>query len=194
MRVEVRALRAVALGALALAACGDPATTDDRGYTKAPLEHPTVAIRGEEPGEMSRYGSPNRVVAEAIELPEEAEQPATAGADGGNALANVQLPEGVTQEMVTAGGEIFGGTGNCYTCHGANGTGTPLAPALNDAQWLNIDGAFDGIVQVITNGVPTPKQAMVAMPPKGGSAITDEQVRQVAAYVYAISHASGAGH
>lgn len=184
-----RCIGGVAALALIVAACGDPDTTDDRGYTKAPLEHPTVLIRGEETTEMAQLGAPNRVVAEAIELPEEAETPADAGA--ADQLANVQLPAGVTAEMVTAGGEIFAGPGTCYTCHGANGTGSPLAPALNDTEWLNIDGGFEGLVTVITNGVPTPKQAMIPMPPKGGSAITDEQVRQVAAYVYAISHAAG---
>ena len=28
----------------------------------------------------------------------------------------------------------------------------------------------------------------MAMPPKGGSTITDEQVKEVAAYVYSLSH------
>ena len=180
---------AVAVLALALAACGDPDSTDGRGYTKAPLENPSVVIRGENPSDVSRYGTPNRVVAEAIELPEAAPAAAGGAAGGADPLAGVQLPEGVTAEMVAAGGTVFGGAGTCNTCHGANGTGTPLAPALNDTGWLNIDGSFESIVGVITNGVPTPKQAMIPMMPRGGSSISDEQVRQVAAYVYAISHA-----
>jgi mono/diheme cytochrome c family protein len=89
--------------------------------------------------------------------------------------------------MVAAGQQVFSGPGTCFACHGANGAGTPLAPALNDGTWLNIDGSYDALVQVITNGVPVPQQAAVPMAPRGGSAITDEQVREVAAYVYSIS-------
>jgi mono/diheme cytochrome c family protein len=102
----------------------------------------------------------------------------------------VELPAGVTQEMVTAGQQIFTSNGNCYTCHGQDGSGTPLAPNLRDQTWLNIPtGSFDEIVGIITTGVPTPKDPAHAAPmaPKGGSTITDEQVRQVAAYVYSIS-------
>ena len=173
---------AVALVALATVACGDPETNDDRGYTKAPLEHPTVVIRGEDPSDMTRYGSPNRLVAEVIELP----PVDSAAQQGGTDLANVQLPAGVTPQMVTAGQQLFSG-GTCFACHGANGAGTPAAPALNDAEWLNIDGSFEAIAQTVTNGVPTPKQFPAPMPAKGGTPLTDEQVRQVAAYVYALS-------
>jgi len=43
---------------LALAACGDPSTSDSRGYTKAPLEHAGVLIRGEGSSAMDSLGSP----------------------------------------------------------------------------------------------------------------------------------------
>ena len=167
----------------AAGACGDPGTTDGRGYTKAPLEDPGVLIGGEHAGEMARYGSPNRVVVEELQLPE---QVATAAPDAG-AVAAVDLPEGVTQEMVTAGQTIFGGAGMCFACHGANGAGGPLAPALADGEWLNIDGSYDEIVTIINSGVANPVQFAAAMPPRGGAPITDEQVREVAAYVYSIS-------
>jgi mono/diheme cytochrome c family protein len=167
---------------LMAAACGDPDTTDGRGYTKAPLEKPSVLIGGEEPGDMSSYGTPNRVVVEELELPEE-----VAAAEPVVDAAPVDLPEGVTQEMVAAGQTLFGGGGLCFACHGANGAGGPLAPQLSDAEWLHIDGSYDAIVELINAGVPTPIQFAAAMPPRGGAAITDEQVREVAAYVYSIS-------
>ncbi|HEX6306576.1 MAG TPA: cytochrome c [Longimicrobiales bacterium] len=175
---------AAALLVLLLAACGDPETTDTRGYTKAPLEKPTLLIGGEEPGEMSRYGAPNRVVAEELRLAEE-----TAAPDGEQPgdTAVVELPEGVTREMVAAGQEIFGGPGVCFACHGASGVGGPLAPPLNDATWLNIDGSYDAIAAIVTNGVPQPKEFAAPMPARGGAPLTDEQVRQVSAYVYSIS-------
>jgi mono/diheme cytochrome c family protein len=103
--------------------------------------------------------------------------------------ANVQLPEGVTQDMVAQGQQVFTGAGLCQTCHAADGSGTALAPSLRDTNWLNVSqGTFDELVTVITNGVPQPVEHPAPMPPRGGSQITDEQVRQVAAYVYSISH------
>jgi mono/diheme cytochrome c family protein len=35
--------------------------------------------------------------------------------------------------------------------------------------------------------VPTPKQHPAPMPARGGGQITDDQVREVAAYIYSIS-------
>lgn len=103
--------------------------------------------------------------------------------------ANVELPEGVTQDMVAAGQQIFVGAGLCQSCHGPDGSGTALAPNLRDQEWLNIqNGTYDEIVNVVTTGVAQPTQFPAPMPPKGGSQITDEQVRQAAAYVYSISH------
>jgi mono/diheme cytochrome c family protein len=171
--------------AFALAACGDPSTNDHRGYTKAPLEHPNPLIRGENPGAVAQYGHPNRVVAEEIELAAE-EAPA---ADAGPAVA-VALPPGVTQEMVTQGKQLFT-TGPCMACHGATAAGSALAPALNDAQWLNIKGEFDEIAALITTGVPKPKQFAGMMPPKGGGTFDDNQIKQLAAYVYSISRPAG---
>ncbi len=47
---------AAAVVALALAGCGDHATTDERGYTKAPLEDPNLIISPEPTTPMSRLG------------------------------------------------------------------------------------------------------------------------------------------
>ena len=59
MRSRIRWLPAfVAAAALAAAACGDPNTTDTRGYTKAPLEDPGLRIRGEGSSAMDSLGSP----------------------------------------------------------------------------------------------------------------------------------------
>lgn len=169
--------------AVSSAGCGDPETNDHRGYTKAPLEDPNPLVGAEEPGEMAQYGEPNRVVADRIELPEPA---AGAPAEAATAGAGVQLPQGVTQEMVAAGDETFNGS-TCFSCHGADGAGGPLAPTLNDSEWLHIDGSYDAIVGIINSGVPTPQQFPAPMPPQGGASLTEEQVRELAAYVYAIS-------
>ncbi len=102
--------------------------------------------------------------------------------------AAVELPAGVTQEMVTQGQAVFTGAGLCQSCHGADGSGTALAPNLRDQEWLNVPaGTYDELVGVIMTGVAQPKTHPAPMPAKGGAQITDDQVRQVAAYVYAIS-------
>jgi mono/diheme cytochrome c family protein len=99
----------------------------------------------------------------------------------------MDLPEGVTAEMVAQGDEIFHGQGICYTCHMQGGTGGPLAPDLTDDQWINVDGSYDAIVELVINGVPEPIEHPGIMLPKGGTNITDEQVRAVAAYAWALS-------
>ena len=105
-------------------------------------------------------------------------------------LVAKNLPAGVTQAMVDAGQDQFGTV--CAGCHGMGGTGSSSAPALNDAQWLNISGQYPEVVTIITNGVAQPKQYPAPMPARGGGNFSDEQVRELAAYVYALSHQGGA--
>ena len=95
-------------------------------------------------------------------------------------------PEGATAEDITAGQQIFTSTGNCYTCHGPDAKGTQLAPNLTDAEWINIDGTFAAIQQNVRTGVPQPKQHPAPMPAMGGATLTDDQVRQVSAYVWSL--------
>ena len=102
-------------------------------------------------------------------------------------VGSSDLPEGVTQEMVAQGEQIFNQQ-ICFSCHGANGVGTPLGPVLTDQEWLNTDGSYEGIMDIVRTGVAEPVQHPSPMPPMGGLQLSDEQVRQVAAYVYALSH------
>lgn len=97
-----------------------------------------------------------------------------------------QLPPGVTAEMVSQGRQLYGTV--CVACHGADGAGTPLGPAMNDQQWIHITGEFEEIVNITRTGVPTPQQYPAPMPPMGGGSFSDEQVRSIAAYVYSLSH------
>ena len=108
-------------------------------------------------------------------------------AGGGQKVTLANAPAGVTQAMVDEGQELFANP--CVGCHGTGGAGSPSAPPLDDAQWLNISGAYPEIVQVIANGVASPKEYPGVMLPKGGRGdLTDAQVRALAAYVYALSH------
>lgn len=165
-RVLALGLSAIALSA-ALAGCD---FVPDDGYDKVARR-----VRGDGP------------VAAAPAPP-----PYVAGVGGGAATVPqlaAGAPAGVTQEMVEAGAQQFGTV--CAACHGAGGAGTGAGPQLNDAEWLNISGSYDEIVAVISNGVPVPRQFPAPMPPRGGGPFDDEQVRQLAAYVFALSHQAG---
>lgn len=111
---------------------------------------------------------------------------------GGNAQAqaDVALPEGVTPAMVSAGGSTFKGPGMCTVCHGIDGKGG-VGPNLTDGTWLHSKGGYGEIVQQITTGVPAKQsKSGIPMPPKGGSGISEAQVKDVAAYVWTLSHAA----
>jgi len=98
------------------------------------------------------------------------------------------LPAGVTQAMVDKGNEIFHKSGLCYACHGQDAKGL-VGPNLTDDVWIHSKGTYDDIVKQILSGV-TKEQSKsgVPMPPKGGSTISDDDVKAVAAYVYSLSH------
>ena len=110
------------------------------------------------------------------------------GAGQAAAQEKAAAPAGVTPAAIAKGDSIFHKDGLCYACHGSNAEGA-VGPSLTDAEWLHGDGSYDMIVATVTSGVPAEKAKKgVAMPPKGGSAITEEQVKAVAAYVYSLSH------
>ena len=98
------------------------------------------------------------------------------------------LPTGVTQAMVDKGNEIYHKAGLCYACHGTDAKGL-VGPNLTDDVWLHSKGTYDDIVKQIVDGV-TKEQSKsgVPMPAKGGSSITDDEIKSVAAYVYTLSH------
>ena len=95
---------------------------------------------------------------------------------------------GVTPAAIAKGDTIFHTTGNCYACHGSNAEGT-VGPNLTDAEWLHGDGSYDMIVATVTKGIAKEEAKKgIPMPPKGGSSISEEDVKAVAAYVYSLGH------
>jgi len=100
------------------------------------------------------------------------------------------LPAGVTAAMIDQGKQLFAGPGLCAVCHGPDANGLPnLGVNLTDREWLHSDGSYQALIKQVTTGVPAGQsKSGVVMPPKGGSALTDEQVRAVAAYVWSLSH------
>lgn len=98
------------------------------------------------------------------------------------------VPEGATQAQVDKGNEIFHKQGLCYACHGQDAKGL-VGPNLTDDVWLHSKGSFAELVAQITKGVSKEEsKSGVPMPAKGGSSITDDDVKAVAAYVWSLSH------
>lgn len=110
-------------------------------------------------------------------------------ADENPCAAMQELPEGVTMAMVEEGKALFGGIGICMSCHMADGTGVPnLGADLTDDEWVHSDGSYDGIVKSVIDGVSADASSTgIPMPPKGGSAISDDQAKAVSAYVWTLS-------
>ena len=147
-----------------------------------------VLVQGEPESQMDRLGNPAMPEAPLIKAEEADTAKAAAPASPAAPAKQAAVPAGATAADVSEGQKIFSATGNCFTCHGPDGGGSALAPPLNDATWLHISGDFAGIQQIVSAGVPTPKQFPAAMPAKGGAALSEQQVKQVAAYVYSLSH------
>ncbi len=106
------------------------------------------------------------------------------------ARAQQALPDGVTKQMIDDGAKLFSSQGLCHACHGPQGKGMPgLGANLTDKEWLHSDGSYAGIVKTITAGVTADKSSNHSvMPPKGGSALNDAQIKSVAAYVWSLSN------
>ena len=170
-----------------LTACQNPEAGTNRGPVKTPgAEAGRLVIGSEEATPMRELGAPIRPSSEPLQLALADTTPASAVLPPETATPE-ELPPGVTQAQVDEGKQIFHGPGACFGCHGQNAAGGPLAPPLNDNTWLHIDGSLEAITQIITAGVPQPKQFPAPMPPKGGASINDAQVRSVAAYIFSIS-------
>jgi glucose/arabinose dehydrogenase/mono/diheme cytochrome c family protein len=125
------------------------------------------------------------VAGSSSELPPEGVHP-----DAGRQTASLTPPPGATKEQVALGDRVFHGevaNGTCGGCHGSDGRGSPVGADLTDGPWLWSDGSLDGITKTITQGVAKPKQVGGAMPPYGGTALKPDELKAVAAYVYAIS-------
>jgi len=105
------------------------------------------------------------------------------------AAAQEKLPAGVTPAMIAKGKTIFTSTGLCFACHGMDAKGS-VGPNLTDATWIHGKGTYPEIVQIVTTGIPVAetKTGKGAMPPKGGSQISEDDVKAVAAYVWSLSH------
>jgi mono/diheme cytochrome c family protein len=92
-----------------------------------------------------------------------------------------------TPGMVARGDSVFHGPGNCYACHGSKGEGL-VGPSLIDAEWVHSKGTVEEIAAQVAKGIPKEQsKSGIPMPPKGGSTISEDDVKAVAAYVHSLS-------
>lgn len=94
--------------------------------------------------------------------------------------AGVELPETEVMtipsspELIAEGQRLFSIT--CKSCHGAEGYGTPMAPALNNEIFLS-QTPDAAIYQIIAGGVPD------TMMPAWGTRLSDRQIQALVAYI-----------
>jgi cytochrome c5 len=177
---------------LAVAGCGGesqaPSNADDaRQAAGAAAEQAEQAME-------DTAAATEETAAEAVEGAADAAEAATdaatqAAEDIAGSSAPGDRPEGVTAAMVEEGRAVYAGAGLCTTCHAPDGSGVPnLGSNLVDDEWLHSDGSYEGIVATVTNGVPAAQSSTgVPMIARGGSSISDAQVRAVSAYVWTLS-------
>jgi len=97
-------------------------------------------------------------------------------------------PAEVTDSAVARGAQVFRGSANCVACHGARGEGTTDGPSLADGVWLRGRGTYRELLEQVVHGTSRKESATgVPMPMRGWSGINDDDVRAVAAFVWALS-------
>jgi disulfide bond formation protein DsbB len=104
-----------------------------------------------------------------------------------------KLPAGMTLDMIRQGDSVFHYAGACITCHGPNAMGLPDKGSSLSLGLHFIPADWNAIDSLVTAGLPEAMtRTSIAMPPRGaGSNLTPDQIKQVAAYVWAISQTYG---
>jgi mono/diheme cytochrome c family protein len=101
----------------------------------------------------------------------------------------IKRPNQVTDSAVARGRELFHGAGNCAACHGVEGVGTDSGAPLAQGVWLHGEDSYEGILSRVVHGIPMKESTRgTAMPMRGWNTLSDREVRDVAAYVWLISH------
>lgn len=122
--------------------------------------------------------------------------PAAPAAAARASAATPAAPSGsanITPAMIAAGDSLFHANA-CQRCHGPDAKGRANGPSLLGPSFMHVSGSYDDIVRIITTGVPAEsiKDAShrFPMPARGNrqAPLTDDQIKDVAAYVYSLSH------
>jgi len=109
-------------------------------------------------------------------------------AEGGSgespaAAVKEEPAEEVKYELLTDAASLANGEKiymtNCFACHGQGGGGT-IGPNLTDDYWVNCDGTFSGIINVIRDGVPI--KGMIPWK----NYLKPQQVLEVGSFIYGL--------
>jgi cytochrome c5 len=106
--------------------------------------------------------------------------------------ASSATPSAVTPASIALGDSIFHARG-CRNCHGPDAKGRANGPDLTSGHFLQMNGSYDDMVRIVTNGVPVAAikdtSHKRAMPPRGGTPpLSDDQIKAVAAFVWSLNH------
>lgn len=105
-------------------------------------------------------------------------------------LPSMPRPDQVNDSAVARGRGLFHGSANCSACHGPEGVGSDSGSALAQGIWMHGEDSFEGILSRVIHGIPKDLSTRnTAMPMRGWTTLSDAQARDVAAYVWTISHA-----
>lgn len=103
--------------------------------------------------------------------------------------APLTRPIQVTDSAVSRGRELYHGSAGCAGCHGVEGVGTDSGAPLAQGVWLHGPDTFEGILARVVHGLPKAWTTRgVTMPMRGWAELSDAQARDVAAYVWRLSH------
>jgi mono/diheme cytochrome c family protein len=104
-------------------------------------------------------------------------------------IRGLPMPPAGSRDQLVLGDKVFHGQaagGTCSGCHGADGKGSTVGSSLTSGHWAWSDGSLDSIAGVIRTGVAKPKSHTGVMPPMGGVTLSDDELKAVASYVWAI--------
>ncbi|MEP6591524.1 MAG: cytochrome c [Gemmatimonadota bacterium] len=97
-----------------------------------------------------------------------------------------QQPTDSAAARLALGKRLFESKGLCFSCHGKDGEGMlgPTTRLTAGKSWIHTKGSLSEIAQLVKSGIESEKsQSGTAMPPRGGSRLSDAEVDLVAAYV-----------
>ncbi len=111
----------------------------------------------------------------------------------GQAARLPPLPAGMTLDMIRRGDSLFHGPGGCFVCHGVEAESRPGAGDALTTALTYVPYRWDSIDSLINHGIPDDiTRSGLSMPARGARSNLDSlQVREVSAYVWAISQTRG---
>jgi Cytochrome c. len=104
------------------------------------------------------------------------------------------LPTGMTIDRIRDGDRLFHGKGGCVNCHGSEAQGLAArGKTLTAGLAFLPPGDWNALDSLISVGMPDKQtRSPIAMPPRGQhSDLNADEIRTIAAYVWAISQTRG---